>query len=248
MVANDYALNIIPRRIRSGAERPDPAERLEQLITDSDAVAEAARALETAASAITSFDIIAHHALGDLVEERGARAGDADLHHLVGVSNTDGLVPFKGKVAKDTSNYRRLEIGDFAYNPMRINVGSIAVCRHPEEQGWVSPDYVVFRLNDAAPFGPEYLLRFLKSIPGREEIDRHTEGSVRARLYFANLRDVEVPLPTEPAQWENLLISLESLRRNMSMGLGANALAALEDALFAERPADDGASDEQHAE
>jgi type I restriction enzyme M protein len=40
---------------------------------------------------------------------------------------------------------------------MRVDVGSIAPCRRAEEEGWVSPDYVVCRLKDDAPVGREYL-------------------------------------------------------------------------------------------
>jgi type I restriction enzyme M protein len=141
--------------------------------------------------------------------------------------------PPAGKPAKDTRKYRRVEVGDFVYNPMRINVGSLALCREPEEEGWASPDYVVFRLRDDAPFGREYLLRFLKSPAGRAEIDRHTEGSVRARLYYENLCDVEVPVPADPERWEALLRSIEALRRYLRDGVGGDALTALETALFA---------------
>lgn len=101
----------------------------------------------------------------------------------------------------------------------------------------------MFRLREEVPFGREYLLRFVKSVAGREEIDRHTEGSVRARLYFANFREVEVPFPMEPEQWENLLASLSSLRSHVSKGLGSNALSSLGDALVAhgvDGEADDG--------
>src|SRR3546814_7995848 len=78
-----------------------------------------------------------------------------------------------------TSRYRELRPGDFVYNPMRVNVGSIALCRREDEAGWVSPDYVVFRLADDTPFDEEYLLMFLKSEQGRAEIERESRGAVR---------------------------------------------------------------------
>jgi type I restriction enzyme M protein len=42
--------------------------------------------------------------------------------------------PPRGKPGKDTSRYKRLEVGDFVYNPMRVNVGSIALCRRADEE------------------------------------------------------------------------------------------------------------------
>jgi type I restriction enzyme M protein len=122
------------------------------------------------------------------VVEAGARAGGRTPDRFVGVSNAGGLAPFKGKPASDTSRYRELRPGDFAYNPMRVNVGSIALCRTEEEAGWVSPDYAVFRLTEDAPFDAEYLLMFLKSEQGRAEIERESRGAVRRRLYIDGLQ------------------------------------------------------------
>lgn len=59
--------------------------------------------------------------IGNYVEETGERAGSEAPDKLVGVSNAGGLAPFKGKPAAETSRYRRLEPGDFVYNPMRVN-------------------------------------------------------------------------------------------------------------------------------
>ena len=228
-----FGLKIIPRLQRVQLQIDDPAQQLELLISDADAVADSARAVEAAATEITSFETTGQLGLVEYVEERGERAGSTVPERFIGVSNEDGLVPFKGRPAKDTRKYRRVEVGDFVYNPMRINVGSLALCREPDEEGWASPDYVVFSLLDNAPFGREYLLRFLKGPAGRAEIDRHTEGSVRARLYYENLCDVEVPVPADPEHWEALLRSIESLRRHLRDGVGGRALTALEGALFA---------------
>ena len=232
-----FVLKVIPRLQREQLQIGDPAQQLEQLIADADGIADAARAVEAAATEITSFDTVKHVRLDDYVEKRGERAGSTVPDRFIGVSNDGGLVPFKGRTGKDTSKYHRVEVGDFVYNPMRINVGSLALCREPEDEGWASPDYVVFRLRDEAPFGPEYLFRFLKSPAGRAEIDRHTEGSVRARLYYDNLTDVEVPVPAEPERWESLLRSIETLRRDVTDGMRGDALTAIEAALFAGEPA-----------
>ncbi len=117
---------------------------------------------------------------------------------------------------------------------MRVNVGSIALCRRQDEEGWVSPDYVVFSLADGAPLSADYLLTFLKSELGKLEIARRSRGAVRRRLYFENLREVEVPLPGDAQAWEAVLLAMASARRHLRElpVAGAQALSAVEQALF----------------
>jgi type I restriction enzyme M protein len=160
------------------------------------------RAIELQPSAYR-FDRVTK--LGPFIEERGRRSKSIVPNHFLGVTNAGGLAPFKGDVAKETSRYRRVEVGDFVYNPMRINVGSIALCRTPEEGGYASPDYFVFRLKPDAPITAEYLLLYLQSPMGRHQIDRNAQGSVRSRLYFENLCNIKIPLPADKRSWDELV-------------------------------------------
>ncbi len=130
--------------------------------------------------------------LGPWIEERGERARRAVSEGLLGVSK-HGITPFRGQPSASTHRYRRVEVGDFVYNPTRAELGSIALCRDAGEEGWVSREYVVFRLTAAAPFDAEHLLRFLKSKPGRLAVSRLSCGSVRRRLRFEDLRQSAVP-------------------------------------------------------
>jgi type I restriction enzyme M protein len=143
--------------------------------------------------------------LGPFIEERGARADSKTPERFVGVTNTGGVAPFKGAAAKDTTRYRCVEVNDFVYNPMRINVGSIGLCRTDGEAGYASPDYFVFRVKPDAPIGSDYLLLYLQSPMGRHQIERNTQGSVRARLYYDNLCDVKVPIPENREAWDQLV-------------------------------------------
>src|SRR3546814_10044106 len=99
---------------------------------------------------------------------------------------------------------------------MRVNVGSIALGRREDEAGWVSPDYVVFRLADDTPFDEEYLLMFLKSEQGRAEIERESRGAVRRRLYFDGVKKLNVPVPGDRESWSALIASFASIRRHRS--------------------------------
>jgi type I restriction enzyme M protein len=150
---------------------------------------------------------------------------------IASVGAPSGL-PAAGRV--NTSRYRRVDPGDFVYNPMRINVGSIALCRSESEAGHASPDYVVFRVKPDAPFGPEYLLRYLQSSIGLRQIQRNAQGTIRSRLYFDNLCHVQFPLPAHPEKWVDLLAALDQVR-NLLLELpqlGGESLSALLDSLF----------------
>jgi type I restriction enzyme M protein len=209
-----YDLNITPRLSGDQQVVADPAEQVQFLLAQAADVAESAQRLEhTWCARVGDFEMGSSRRLGNWVQQRGQRAGDQEVTDAIGVSNAGGLVPFRGKIGADTRRYRRVEVGDFVYNPMRVNVGSLALCRHPSEEGWASPEYVVFRLADDAPISAEYLLFFLKSTAGSTEINRHVQGSVRARLYLDNLRQVEVPVPVEPAQWNELLAAVNEVAR-----------------------------------
>ncbi len=95
--------------------------------------------------------------LGDYIEEVKDRNSDLEygVDYLQGVTsegkfdeskaNTDGL---------DFSNYKIVSKNEFAYNPSRINVGSIALS--VAEKCIVSPMYIVFRITDLN-FLPVYL-------------------------------------------------------------------------------------------
>ncbi len=173
--------------------------------------------------------------LGKFIEEQGPRSGDDTPTRFIGVSNAGGLVPFKGAIARDTSRYRRVDIGDFVYNPMRVNVGSIALCRSIDEAGHASPDYVVFRLKPGAPLRPEYLLRYLQSSIGLRQIRRNAQGTIRSRLYFDNLCQVQVPVAVQPEEWDELLAAIDEVRRLLLdlPVVGADAVSGLVDSLFA---------------
>ena len=140
-----------------------------------------------------SLDAQAAVRLGAWIERRGAPAGSHTVDTLLGVSKY-GFVPFKGEPASDTRRYRRVEIGDLAYNPMRAALGAIDLCQGPRDEGWVSPAYVVFRLRDGAPFSETNLLRFLRSPAGMIGMDKHSHGSVRRRLRYKDLEQMLIPV------------------------------------------------------
>ncbi len=90
----------------------------------------------------------------ELTKRNGAEGLGRDF--AMGVTKTDGVVPMREQtIAGDISRYKRVPPRAFAYDPMGINVGSIAMNEH-EAEVLVSPDYVVFACN-ADGLDPDYL-------------------------------------------------------------------------------------------
>lgn len=133
--------------------------------------------------------------LGKVLIEQKEIVGTPDGNNLplIGVNNREGLHPSKYKRLSNVSRYKLLKKNWFAYNPMRINIGSIGFARSDKETGIISPDYVVFSCSDM--IDPEYFFHFIKSKAGLIEISKNTGGSVRERLYFQNLAKIEIELP-----------------------------------------------------
>ena len=121
---------------------------------------------------------------------------EADIE-VFSVTNSEGFTRstdyFSKEVfSKDVSNYKVVSPGQFAYNPSRINVGSIDCLRHSSPV-LVSPLYIVFEGDK--DIHADYLLRYLKSDWGNAQIRANTEGAVRDSLKFKGLENIKFPIP-----------------------------------------------------
>lgn len=93
--------------------------------------------------------------------------------------------------SKSISNYIVVEPFDFAYNPARINIGSIGMNTFGFT-GCVSPIYVVIRCE------PEYhyfLDFFIKSKRFSEEVKTRASGSVRQSLNYTDFGQIKIACP-----------------------------------------------------
>lgn len=130
--------------------------------------------------------------LGDYCEEGRERIKEGWFgKRLIGVSKDEGVTDLRVGTKASFENYKIVRPGDFLYNPMRVDIGSIAIYDN-EEIAITSPDYIVFRVTHT--LSPLLLLAFLKSELGLAEINNNTQGSVRSRLYFINLCNINFPL------------------------------------------------------
>ncbi len=117
---------------------------------------------------------------------------------VLGVSNVDGITMTSHKKSKDLSKYLVIEPNCFAYNPYRINVGSIGLT--PKKiYGLVSPAYTVFKVKENKLI-PELLLDFLKSFDGLQQINKYARGTVRKALRYDDLCEIKVNFPNYEEQ------------------------------------------------
>mgnify|MGYP001677266776 CR=1 FL=1 len=135
--------------------------------------------------------------IGDFIVQTSKRNKDNAIQTVLSVSNRQGFIQqseqFENRyvASDDTSNYKIVERNDFAFNPARINVGSIARLI-TFEKGIVSPMYICFRTKDYTT--PEYLDYFFESKLFFAEIKKRLEGSVRQCLSYESLCNIPFPL------------------------------------------------------
>ncbi len=134
--------------------------------------------------------------LSELVEEYSVRGKDikeSDKLEFYGVSNELGIINAKYSANDKYEDYKVIENGCFAYNPYRINVGSIALYTN-KTMGLISPAYVVF-ITKPNSISPELLLKFLKSEEGLRQVQLYARGTVRQALRFDDLCKIELSIP-----------------------------------------------------
>ncbi|MCP1224851.1 N-6 DNA methylase [Sebaldella sp. S0638] len=157
-----------------------------------------------------SYKIESNHrieSLGNLIFEKKEKVKSLDMD-IWTVSNTEGFVKqeevFSERVAsKNISNYKIVGESEFAYNPSRINVGSIAL-NESNNLGCVSPMYVVFACDNKKLY-PAYLKHILKHEKLKKIILEKAYGSVRDTLKFSDLCEIEIPLPS--IQEQKMIVS-----------------------------------------
>ncbi|TKB66382.1 MAG: hypothetical protein E8D52_17145 [Nitrospira sp.] len=141
--------------------------------------------------------------LGDVTEEGRRRNGKKhSVASVMGVAKADGIVPMKARlIAADIERYKLVEHDWFAYNPMRLNIGSIARWKG-ESEILVSPDYVVFKCitDDESGIVPDYLDHFRQAKAWEDFVTEGGDGGVRVRIYYKDIARLQLALPSLPEQ------------------------------------------------
>ncbi|MBQ4477515.1 MAG: restriction endonuclease subunit S [Bacteroidales bacterium] len=144
--------------------------------------------------------------LNELIEEYSVRNKSAIGYPVYSVTNSQGFCKdYFGKevASKDKSTYKIVPYGYFAYNPSRINVGSID-WQYCEENVIVSPLYNVFKVNTNKIIQP-YLQYYFKSRTVSVYINAFAKGTVRMNLSLATLGTFPIPLP--PLETQSRIVS-----------------------------------------
>lgn len=138
--------------------------------------------------------------LSEVAEACSIRNGEKlDRTRLYAVTKAEGMVPMRENVQGATINRCQIvERGWFAYNPMRINIGSIARWES-DDPVMVSPDYVVFKTDESRLLS-DYLNHVRRGIAWSDFVGAAGNGSVRVRIWFEDLGCFKFPLPSIPEQ------------------------------------------------
>ena len=137
--------------------------------------------------------------LGKFITEVSDRNKKGVIKNVLSVTNSKGFInqaeQFEREVASaDVSNYKIIRKGQFAYNPSRVNVGSLDLLRK-FDIGILSPMYVVFE-TDQKNLIPEYLYYLLKTNWFYGHIPMFVQGSVRDSLSFDGLCGMKFFIPS----------------------------------------------------
>ena len=138
--------------------------------------------------------------LGDYIQEYSVRNKSGEDIPVYSITNSQGFCRdyFSKEVAsKDKTSYKIVPRGCFAYNPSRINVGSVDWQRD-EERVIVSPLYNVFSVSPE--IDQQYLYYYLKSSATSYRIKEVATGSVRDTLRLSMLYDFMIELPSLDVQ------------------------------------------------
>ena len=136
--------------------------------------------------------------LGDITENFNLRNKDKIQYPMFSVTNDRGFIPqseqFEGRdmVGEDIKAYKIIHSNDFAYNPARINVGSIAMYTG-EKPCMISSLYVCFKTTKEV--NNEWLMQLLKTPKMNYYYNVNGEGGVRVYLFYPNFARIRMFIP-----------------------------------------------------
>lgn len=133
--------------------------------------------------------------LHSVTQESTARNGKRlGRDAIMAVTKQNGLRPMREEtIAANIERYKIVRPNAFAYNPMRMNIGSIAMSDFNDEK-LVSPDYVVFECDETKLLSG-YLNHLRRTRAWVAHFESAGSGGVRVRIYYDDLGAFAIPLP-----------------------------------------------------
>ena len=148
--------------------------------------------------------------LGDFITEYSVKNRCNETIPVYSVTNSQGFCKdyFSKEVAsQDKSTYKIVPYGCFAYNPSRINVGSVD-WQNKEDRVIVSPLYNVFSVSEN--LNQDFLLYFLKSNGTMGIINTLATGTVRLNLKLSMLKEFSIIVPPLSDQ-QSIVVELDKI-------------------------------------
>ena len=158
--------------------------------------------------------------LGDITKNKSAKVKERNDVKVLSPVTTGELVlseeyftkqVFSSSIAK----YKIVNKGDFAYNPARVNIGSLGRNEF-DFDGCVSPVYVVFSVLDGYE---NYFDLFRKTDFFKDSVASLAIGGVRQSLSYDDLSSIEVIITSE-----NAVEEFNNLYNQMKKTIKANKL------------------------
>ena len=156
--------------------------------------------------------------LGDVIFRNSKKNKNQKYTLIQSISNKYGFVNqedyFEDRRvgSLDVSNYYIIKKGYFAYNPSRINVGSLAY-KNDNNISIISPLYVSFKGNEKY-LNDKFLLSWLFSHQFIGKLGKLFEGSVRNTLSYENLSTIGIDTPCI-AEQDKIALFLEVIDKNI---------------------------------
>lgn len=131
---------------------------------------------------------------------------------ILGVNNTEGIFHAYDSLGEEIKQpYKKVNAGDFAYNPYRVNVGSIGWVPPEHAEAFISPAYIVFSIDEKVIL-PELFWFILKSTFFNQTLRAATAGSVRMNLTYPLLETLKIPIPPFAIQ-KKIITYLEKAKK-----------------------------------
>ena len=139
-----------------------------------------------------------YEVLGNYIRLLDKRNRDLSITNLLGVSIEKQFIPsIANIIGTDLSNYKVVQIGQFAYGPITSRNGEkISIACLDGEDCIISSSYTVFEVINKNKLDSEYLMLWFS----RPEFDRYarykSHGSVREIFDWDEMCMVELPVPS----------------------------------------------------
>ncbi len=137
---------------------------------------------------------------------------------IYSINNAEGFVPqsqqFAGMDSEargyDISAYKIIGKHTFAYNPARINVGSIGYSGELKDI-LISSLYVCFKTMDNVD--DDFLMCFFNSYIFNQAVESNVEGGIRSYLFYENFSRIKIAIPSlyEQKRIASCITSIEDM-------------------------------------